>query len=84
MRNLLILAVVVSLSACAQTTEAVNSDATPANIQSETAKYFSTSPRNVRVGSFKQTVLGTEYRAKVGTRLFDCRYTRKIVTCKNA
>lgn len=84
MRKLLILSAFVSLSACAQTTEAVNSNATPANIQAETAKYFSTSPRNVRVGSFKQTVLGTEYRAQVGSRMFDCRYMRKIVTCTNA
>ncbi len=84
MRKLLILSAVLALSACAQTTEAVNSDATHANIQSETAKYFSTSTRNVRVGNFEQTVLGTEYRAQVGGRMFDCRYTRKIVTCKNA
>ena len=84
MRKLLFLSAIASLSACAQTTEAVNSDATPANIKMETAKYFSTSPRNVRVGNFKQTVLGTEYRAQVGNRMFDCRYTRKIVTCKNS
>ena len=84
MRKLLSLSAIISLSACAQTSDAVNSDATPANIQVETAKYFSTSPRNVRVGNFKQTVIGTQYKAKVGGRMFDCRYTRKIVTCKNA
>ena len=84
MRKLLIFVPVLALTACAQTTEAVNSDATPANIQSKTAEYFSTSPRNVRVGAFNQTVLGTDYKAKVGNRSYDCRYVRKIVTCTNA
>ncbi len=84
MRKLLILAPVLALTACGQATEAVNSDATAANVQIQTAKYFSTSTKNVRVGAFKQTLLGTEYKAKVGGRTFDCHYIRKAVSCKKA
>ena len=50
----------------------------------ETAKYFSTSTRNVRVGNFEQGVFGTKYKARVGTRMYDCRYVRSLVTCENA
>ena len=84
MRKLLILTPVLALAACAQATDAVNSNATEANIKTETAKYFSTSSRNVRVGYFKQNVLGTQYKARVGGRSYDCRYVRKIVSCTNA
>ena len=84
MRRFLILVSFTGLAACAQTTEAVNSDATAANVTYETAKYFSTSTRNVRVGNFEQGVFGTKYKARVGTRMYDCRYVRSLVTCENA
>lgn len=84
MRKLLILSPVLALAACAQATDTVNSDASPAKVQVETAKYFSTSSRNVRVGAFKQTLVGTEYKAKVGGRTYDCHYIRSTVSCRNA
>ncbi len=84
MRKILILAPILALAACAQATDAVNSDASATNVKYETAKYFSTSSKNVRVGAFKQTMLGTEYKAKVGGRTFNCRYLRSAVTCQNA
>ncbi|MEM7752335.1 MAG: hypothetical protein AAF230_02915 [Pseudomonadota bacterium] len=84
MRKFLILAPVLALTACGQATEAVNSDATAANVQAETAMYFSTSTRNVQVGGFKQTLLGTEYKAKVGSRSYNCHYVRSSVSCKGA
>ena len=72
------------LTACASATDAVNSDASAANVQMETAKYFSTSTKNVRVGAFKQTLLGTEYKAKIGSRTYNCHYIRSTVSCQNA
>ena len=84
MRKLLILAPVLALTACGQATDAVNSDATPAKLQMETAKYFSTSSRNVRVGALEQTLLGTKYKAKIGSKTFDCHYVRSTVSCQNA
>lgn len=84
MRKLLKLAPVLVLAACAQATDAVNSDATAANVQKETAAYFATSSKNVRVGAFKQTLLGTEYKAQVGSRMFNCHYIRQTVSCQNA
>ncbi len=75
---------VLAVSACAQATETVNSDATAANVTVETAKYFSTSTRNVRVGNFKQSLVGTAYKARVGGRMYDCHYIRKSVSCTNA
>ena len=84
MRKGLVLLSVLAVSACAQATETVNSDATAANVTVETAKYFSTSTRNVRVGNFKQTLVGTEYKAKVGGRMYECHYIRKAVSCTNA
>ncbi|MDJ0638751.1 MAG: hypothetical protein QNJ20_07955 [Paracoccaceae bacterium] len=84
MRKGLVLLSVLAVSACAQATETVNSDATAANVTVETAKYFSTSTRNVRVGNFKQTLVGTEYKARVGGRMYDCHYIRKSVSCTNA
>ena len=84
MRKLLILAPMLVLTACASATDAVNSDASAANVQMETAKYFSTSTKNVRVGAFKQTLLGTEYKAKIGSRTYNCHYIRSTVSCQNA
>lgn len=84
MRKLLIATPILALTACAQATDAVNSDASPEAVKYETAKYFSTSTSNVRVGNFKQGVLGTAYQAKVGGRLFDCHYVRKTVSCTRA
>jgi len=83
MRKLLILAPVLALMGCAEAAQTVNSDASPAKVQAQTAQYFSTSSRNVRVGAFKQTLLGTEYKAKVGGRTFDCHYIRSTVSCQN-
>lgn len=84
MRKFLILAPVLALTACAQAADTVNSDATPERVQLETAKYFSTSSRNVRVGSINKTMLGTQYKAQVGGRMFDCHYVRGSVTCQYA
>lgn len=84
MRKLLILTPVLALMACSQAAETVNSDATPAKVQAATASYFSTSKRNVRVGAFKQTLLGTEYKAKIGGRTYSCHYIRSSVSCQNA
>ncbi|MEM7718723.1 MAG: hypothetical protein AAF222_05925 [Pseudomonadota bacterium] len=84
MRTCSILLPIFVLSACGQATDAVNSDATPAKVQVETATYFSTSPGNVRVGAFEQTLLGTKYKANVGGRSYDCHYIRSAVTCQNA
>ncbi|MEM6385698.1 MAG: hypothetical protein AAF718_05620 [Pseudomonadota bacterium] len=84
MRKLIMMVFVLALAACGQATDAVNSDATPAKVQAETAKYFSTTSRNVRVGSFEQTLLGTKYRAKIGSRTFNCHYIRSTVSCQNA
>lgn len=84
MRKFLILAPVLALAACSEATSTVNSDATGANVQYETAKYFSTSTKNVRVGNFNQTLLGTEYKAKVGGRMYNCHYIRKTVSCQGA
>lgn len=84
MRKSLFLIPILFVTACGQATDAVNSDATAANVQYETARYFNTSPRNVRVGAMKQTLLGTEYKAQIGRRSFICHYIRKTVTCQNA
>jgi hypothetical protein len=84
MRKLLILAPVLALAACSEATETVNSDATAASVKYETAKYFSTSTKYVRVGNFNQTLLGTQYKANVGGRMYDCHYIRKTVSCQGA
>ncbi len=84
MRKLLILLPILVATACSQAAETVNSDATAANVKLETAKYFATSTRNVSVGNFKQTVLGTEYKARVGGRMYDCHYIRGTVSCTTA
>lgn len=84
MRKTLILMPLLVATACSQATDAVNSDASPATLQLETAKYFATSTRNVQVGNLKRTVLGTEYNARVTGRVFDCHYVRGAVSCVNA
>ena len=84
MKKSVVLAAVLALSACADATKAVNSDASPARLQAETAAYFATSKRNVRVGNFKQSMLGTAYQARVAGRLFDCNYFRGTVRCNRA
>lgn len=84
MRSSMIIVPLLALAACGQATDAVNSDASAANVQMQTAKYFETSPRHVRVGAFKQTMLGTEYKAQVGRRTFNCHYIRKTVSCQNS
>ena len=60
----------------------MNSDASVSNVHAETVKYFQTG--NVKVGDFNQTVLGTQYKARVNGRMYDCRYLRKAVTCQPA
>jgi len=84
MRKLLIMVPLLVATACTQATEAVNSDVSVAKVQTETAKYFSTSTRNVAVGNFKQTVLGTAYKARVSGRMYDCHYVRGTVSCTAA
>ena len=84
MRKLLILVPFLVASACSQATDAVNSDVSVAKVQTETAKYFATSTRNVAVGNFKQSVLGTEYKARVAGRMYDCHYVRGTVSCTTA
>lgn len=82
-KSLAILAL-LALAACAETTDAVNSDASEAQLRVSTAKLFSTSARNVRVSSLKQTLVGTEYRAQVGRGLYNCHYFRGAVSCDPA
>lgn len=72
------------MSACADATKVVNSDVSPAKLQTDTAAYFSTSKRYVRVGNMKKSVLGTAYQAKVAGRVFDCSYFRGTVSCSRA
>lgn len=74
----------LALAACAQTTETVNSDVTPAKLQRDTAVYFNTSPSRVAIGNVKKGVLGTAYQARVAGRVFDCHYFRSSVTCERA
>ena len=84
MKKIVIIATFLGLGACADATKAVNSDVSGARLQHDTAVYFSTSKRNVRIGGVKQSVLGTVYKAKVGRTMFDCRYFRGSVTCSHA
>ena len=84
MRRILIILSIGTLSACAQATDAINSDATPAKLKAETAEYFSTSAYNVRVGNMRPGLLGTAYQARVSGHLYDCRYFKTAVTCSKA
>ncbi|NNE79353.1 MAG: hypothetical protein HKN18_03685 [Silicimonas sp.] len=84
MRKLILLVGILAVSACAQATDAVNSDVTQAKLQTDTAKYFDTSPRYVKVGNLKQSMVGTAYQARVGGRLYDCKYFRSAVSCWRA
>lgn len=84
MRYLPILLSIAALSACASTTEAVNKNVTPAKIQADTARYFSTSPRNVTISNVRQTMLGTNYRARVGRTNYTCSQFRSAVSCDRA
>lgn len=81
MRKLPLILSGLALSACAQATDAINSDATPAKLRAETASYFSTSAYNVSVGNLNPGLLGTAYQARVSGRLYDCRYFKTAVTC---
>ena len=84
MQKVLILTGVLALSACAQATESVNSDVTPAKLQADTADYFATNRGNVRVGNLKQSVVGTAYQARVAGTLYDCKYFRSAISCWRA
>ena len=84
MKKLVLITAILGLSACADATKAVNSDVSGARLQHDTAVYFATSKRNVRVGNFKQNVFGTAYKAKVGGRMYDCKYFRGTVSCNRA
>ena len=80
----LLLSSALFLSACGQVTDTVNSDATPAALAAETAKYFETSRSRVAVGNLKPGVLGTAYNAKVAGTMYDCHYFKKTVSCNRA
>ena len=84
MQKAILLAALLGLTACADATSAVNSDVSPAKLQSSTASYFATSNRNVRIGGLKQSVIGTAYKARVGRTLYDCNYFRGTVSCNRA
>ena len=84
MQKYLVLSAFIAVSACAQATDAINSDVTPLKLQTSTADYFDTTKRYVRVGNMKQSVMGTAYQARVGGKLYDCRYFRSVVTCNRA
>ncbi|AZQ68080.1 hypothetical protein EF888_13620 [Silicimonas algicola] len=84
MRKFLAILALTSLAACATATEKVNSDVSAAGLKRSTATYFSTAPRNVQVGSLRQSMLGTSYKAKVSGRMYDCKYFRTSVTCQHA
>lgn len=84
MKPAILIAGLLLVSACAQATDTVNSDATPAKLQKDTATYFNTSPSRVAVGNMRQGVLGTAYQARVAGRLYDCHYFRASVTCERA
>ena len=84
MPRLLLILSFTALSACGYATDKVNSDATQAKLQGDTAGYFETSMSNVSVGSFKRSVVGTSYKARVSGNLYDCRYFRSAVTCAPA
>lgn len=73
-----------ALSACSYATEQVNSDVSAAKLQHSTASLFKTSTRNVAVSNFKATVVGTEYKARVGRGVYDCHYIRGSATCERA
>ena len=74
MKKFVILLGLLAASACSQATDAVNSDVTQAKLQSDTAKYFATSPKQVRIGNMKQSVVGTAYQA-----LFNYAFARSQV-----
>ncbi len=86
MRKILIVTSLVALGACSsgEVNDTLHADATPSNIQMETAKYFETSRSRVRIGSLKQGILGTSYRAKVAGSIYDCKYFKKAVTCSRS
>lgn len=73
-----------ALSACGYATDKVNSDVTQAKLESDTARYFETSRSNVSVGSFRQSIVGTSYKARVAGNLYDCSYFRSALTCARA
>ncbi len=84
MQKLIAIAALAALSACAYTTEQVNSDVSTAQLQQSTASLFKTSPRNVSVSNLKPTVVGTEYKARVGSGIYDCHYIRGSASCERA
>ena len=73
-----------ALAACAQATETVNSDVTTQGLQDRTASYFNTYGSNVQIVSYRQSVVGTAYKARVSGRLYDCKYFRSAITCNRA
>ena len=84
MRKFLVILPLAALTACGSATEAVNKGVTPAKILADTARYFSTSTRNVRVANIRQTMLGTTYQARVGRTLYNCNQFRAAVSCDRA
>lgn len=84
MQKLIAIAALAALSACGYATEQINSDVSTAKLQQSTASLFKTSTSNVSVGNLKATVVGTEYKARVGSGLYDCHYIRGSATCERA
>ena len=84
MKKLVILTALFGLGACASATEMVNSDVSRASLQKDTATYFATSTRNVKVVSISQSVLGTAYQSRVAGKLYNCQYFRGAVSCNRA
>ncbi|MBT8418541.1 MAG: hypothetical protein KJO42_13970 [Silicimonas sp.] len=84
MPRLLLVLPFTLLTACGSATDAVNKGVTPAKIQADTARYFSTSTKNVQVGNIQQTMLGTSYQARVSRVLYNCSQFRSAVSCDRA
>jgi hypothetical protein len=84
MSRLALAIALLALSACAEATQKVNEGVTPAKLQTDTASYFRTSVRNVRVGKMHQGMLGTSYQARVGKTLYNCKQFKAALTCELA
>lgn len=82
MRKFYVLLSLTALSACGAAVDSVNSDASAAKLQKDTARYFETSASNVEVGNFVRQITGTAYKARVGGTLYNCHYFKSAVTCE--
>lgn len=84
MPRLLLVLSFAALTACGQASDAINKGVTPAKLQSDTATYFKTSPRNVKIGKMQQSMLGTAYQARVGRVLYNCNQFKAAINCERA